>query len=254
MIKSLTCACAPGESVREKFENIKKAGFDGVEVDTSIDDAARKEIKELAAEIGLKIIGVVSSSNWAYPMSSSDDAIIEKAVELMKRSIDDCIYYGCNTVLLVPGIVSSDVTYETAMVNSKANIQKVISYAEEKKVYICLENVWNKFLLSPIEFKEFIISFNCEYVKAYFDIGNIQLYGYPQHWIKSLGSLIKKIHIKGFHTPTRNFVPMCDSDIDFKACMEALKEIGYDDSINAELGPDDRGLVGILEDLNAIMN
>jgi len=202
----------------------------------------------------MKIHGIMNSGGWSTPMTSNDPEVIKKAVACVKRSIDDAAFYGANAILLVPGIVNEEINYETAMVNAKKNIKKVVKYAEEKKIYVCIENVWNKFLLSPIEFRNFVLYFKSDYVQAYFDVGNIVLYGYPQQWIITLGSLIKKVHIKGFDSATRNFVPLLKGTINWEAVMKAFREIGYDGSFNAELGADERGYKGISDDIDVILS
>lgn len=107
---------------------------------------------------------------------------------------------------------------------------------------ICIglfENVWNKFLLSPMEFSRYLDEFEDATVTAYFDVGNIVLYGYPQHWIRSLGSRISKVHIKGFNANESRFTYLIeDCTIDWNAVMSALEDIGYDDYMTAELPVD----------------
>ncbi len=252
MIKSIYYTCIPGGSIEEKFANLKQCGFPGVEVPTTKNDQERADFKAMSEKYGITIHSIMAVGNWATPISSDQPEVVEKSLESLRRSIDDAVFFGATTVLLVPGVVNEENPYEKVLVNAKANIAKIIPYAEEKKIYVCLENVWNKFLLSPIEFRDFVSGFNSKYIMAYFDVGNIVLYGYPQHWIKSLGSLIKKVHIKGFDSPTRNFVPLLKGTIDWAAVMKAFREIGYDGYVNAELGVDERGLQGISDDMSEI--
>jgi hexulose-6-phosphate isomerase len=115
----------------------------------------------------------------------------------------------------------------------------MLEVAEEKKIDISLENVWNKFLLSPTEFAQYVDQFNSEYVTAYFDIGNIALYGFPHQWIRTLGSRISKVHVKGFDSGTRQFTStLLGGDLDWGASMDALSDIGYDGWVTAEMGQD----------------
>nr|MBQ4317784.1 TIM barrel protein [Clostridia bacterium] len=137
---------------------------------------------------------------------------------------------------------------------SRMTIEAVIPFAKENGVIIAIENVWNKFLLSPREMCEYIDSFDSEWVKAYFDVGNILLYGYPQHWIKSLGKRIQKVHIKGFKREGNqlNWVSLLKSESDWQAVMDAFKEVGYEGYLTAELSVDERGLEGMAEDIDAL--
>ena len=121
---------------------------------------------------------------------------------------------------------------------------------------IAVENVWNKFLLSPIEFARYVDEFESRYVAAYFDVGNIVLYGYPEQWIRTLGHRIKKVHIKGFHAGQRAFVGLLEGTIDWNAVMHSLADAGYDDYITAELGVNredpEGGVRKISEDMDKI--
>ncbi len=139
------------------------------------------------------------------------------------------------TVLVVPGVVNTDVSYDQAYEVSQKSIRELLATAEELDVMMCLENVWNKFLLSPLEMRDFIDSFDSPLVQAYFDVGNILLYGYPEQWIEILGPRIKKVHIKDFNVGTREFVGLLQGDVDYPTVMAAFRSIGYDGYITAEL-------------------
>jgi len=226
-------------SYRRKFELAKKAGFEGIEPVTIKTQRELEEVKKLSEETGLKISSIMNANHWQFPFSSNNSEDIEKAIAGMRRSLECAKILGADTVLLVPGVVKENLTYEEAMKNSSANIKKIIPEYEEKKVFIGIENVWNKFLLSPIEFKDYIDSFQSPYVGAYFDVGNILLYGYPQHWIKTLGKRIKKIHLKDFKLASKSFVYLGEGDVNWKEVIRALREIGYDDYLSSELPPDE---------------
>ena len=247
-----------GYSYREKFELAKRAGFDGVEVSTVESQSELEEIKRASEETGVKVPSIMNEGHWQHPFSSKDSSDIEKAISGMRRSLECAEFLGADTVLLVPGLVKEDVTYEEAMKNSVANIKRIIPEYEAKGIFIGIENVWNKFLLSPIEFKEYLDGFGSDIVKAYFDVGNILLYGYPEHWIRSLGKRIKKVHLKDFRLSSKSFVYLWQGDVNWKAVMEALKEVGYDDYLTAELPPDKSDPEGrvhkISEDMDRIMN
>ncbi len=112
--------------------------------------------------------------------------------------------------------------------------------AEQYQVNIGIENVWNKFLLSPLEMRDFIDKIGSKYLGSFFDVGNILAFGYPEHWIRILGKRIKKVHIKDFRKDIGNvtgFTSLLEGDVNWPAVMQALKEIGYNDFIIAELSP-----------------
>ena len=153
------------------------------------------------------------------------------------RSIDEAVQAGADVVLLVPAVVNEQITYEEAWERSQPEIRELAKYAEEKQVTIAIENVWNKFLLSPIEFARFVDEIDSPWVQAYFDVGNIVLYGYPEHWIRSLGSRIRRVHVKGFRRKDFSFVYLLEGSIDWKAVMQAFRDIGYDGYVTAEMPP-----------------
>lgn len=227
-----------GYSYEEKFELAKKAGFDGVQVPTIESQRELEEIKRTSEKTGLKISSIMNANSWQYPFSSKDSSDIEKALAGMRRSLECAEFLGVNAVLLVPAVVKTDLSYEEAMKNSRANIKRIIPEYEVRGICIGIENVWNKFLLSPIEFRDYVDSFKTETVRAYFDVGNILLYGYPQHWIKTLGKRIKKIHLKDFKLASKSFVYLWEGDVNWKEVMAALHKVGYDDYLTAELPSD----------------
>jgi len=219
----------------EKFALARKAGFDGVEIGTISDPEECREIKRAADDEGILIPSVMDSLHWKCPQSSPDPAIRQQGIDNLKRSLETASIVGADTVLLVPGVVTVDVSYEEAYNQSLASMEQVKRLAEEYKICVGLENVWNKFLLSPLEFRDFIDKVDSPYVKAYFDVGNIILYGYPEHWINILGNRIKKVHIKNFLRSTYTFTHLLYGDVNWKMVIKALKNIGYDDFLTAEL-------------------
>ncbi len=252
--KSIYIGCIPGATNEEKFANAAKCGFAAIEPSGVATDAEREALKVLYTKYNLVCPSVMTSGNWEFSPSSPDPEVREKAAQCFRNAILTAKYLGADTILAVPGKVDPNTTYEEAWENSRKTIEVVIPFAAENGVVIAIENVWNKFLLSPREMCEFIDSFNSEWVKAYFDVGNILLYGYPQHWIRSLGSRIKKVHIKGFKRDGSNllWVSLLQSESDWQAVMDSFKAIGYDGYFTAELGVDERGLEGMAADIDAI--
>ncbi|OPZ74511.1 MAG: fructoselysine 3-epimerase [Actinobacteria bacterium ADurb.Bin444] len=142
---------------------------------------------------------------------------------------------GTDVVLVVPGVVTEDVSYKAAYEISRRSLQELLPVAEETGVIIALENVWNRFLLSPLEMRDFVDGFQSPLVQAYFDVGNILLYGFPHHWIEVLGTRIKRVHVKDFDSNTRQFVGLLQGSVDYPRVMAALRGVGYDGYITAEL-------------------
>jgi L-ribulose-5-phosphate 3-epimerase len=184
-----------GKTIAEKFEAVKAAGFDGLEADSHLD---RKEMISARDKTGLIISSVCDSRHWDNPLSSPDPEVRKKGVEALIVALEDAKAYGADTVLLVPGRVTETVSYDQCWDRSIAEIKKAIPVAEKLGVKIAVENVWNSFLLSPLEAARYVDQFQSPAVGFYFDIGNIVQFGWPEQWIRILGKRIARIHIKEF--------------------------------------------------------
>ena len=222
-------------STEEKFKVIKRAGYEGVEVPTIEDPAQVDEFKQAASETGIKIHSIMNSKHWRYPFSSSDPEMVKTGMEGMKTSLDNARAFGADTVLLVPAVVNPETSYKDAYVRSQKYIRELLPLEKELNIIIAIENVWNKFLLSPLELARYVDEFESPYLKAYFDCGNIALYGYPHDWIRTLGRRIVNVHIKGFHVKEFKFVNLGDGTIDWLEVRRAFSDIGYSGYMGAEL-------------------
>jgi len=241
--------------IKKCFKLAKDAGFDGVEV--ALDEngpvslASTKEemleLKAYAESLGLKLYSVASGLYWSYNYTSEVEANREKAKSITRKQLEIASWLGCDTILVVPGavnvafepgseIVEYDVVYERAL----AALKELAPYAEELKVSIGVENVWNKFLLSPVEMADFIDKVGSDYVGSYFDVGNVLYIGYPEHWIKALGSRIKKVHFKDYRREAGGlcgFVDLLSGDVNWPAVMAQFEKVGYDGWVTAEMLP-----------------
>lgn len=230
-------------SIRDRLKLARDCGFEQVECPTTPDQKEAAEIKDGAASAGIKIHGVMNMDHWKYPLSSADPAVVQRSLEGARTSLRNAHFWGANTVLIVPGVVDAKTSYADAYTRSQANIRKLLPLAEELRVIIAIEEVWNKFLLSPLEFARYVDEFKSQWVRAYFDVGNVVLYGYPQDWIRILGKRIVKLHIKDFSfrtdPTTKNKVAawtaLREGDIDWKAIYNALSDIGFHGTATVEL-------------------
>ncbi|HEV2418073.1 MAG TPA: sugar phosphate isomerase/epimerase family protein, partial [Terriglobia bacterium] len=172
-----------------------------------------------------------------YPLSSADPAVVEKSLAGMRTSLHNAKLWGARSVLLVPAVVNEQTSYRDAWVRSQAQIRKLIPLAEELRVVIALEEVWNKFLLSPLEFARYVDEFKSPWIGAWFDVGNVVLYGYPQDWIRTLGHRIVDVHVKGFKRTGScyEWVNIGDGDIDWPEVRKAFSEVGYHGAAITEL-------------------
>lgn len=232
-----------GDTVVAKFAAAKAAGFVGVEMD-SPSDLDRAEVLAARDAAGIAIPGVVDSVHWKDTLSHPDEAVRARGLEGLKTALRDAATYGASTVLLVPAVVSEQVSYADAYRRSQAQIRKALPLAEELGVKIAFENVWNHFLLSPLEAARYVDEFESPMAGWYFDVGNIVNYGWPAHWIEALGERIVKLDIKDFSRAKRDGeglwkgfgVEIGEGDAGWAQVRAALAEIGYAGWATAEVG------------------
>lgn len=232
-------------SWHDRFALAKAVGFDGIEMQTVTDQAVAEEIAKASQATGLVIHSVMNSAHWQYPLSSPDPDVVKKSVEGMKTSLMNAALWKAGIVLLVPAVVDAKTTYAEAWARSVPVIrQQLIPVAEGFRVQIGIEEVWNKFLLSPLEFNRYIDEFRSPVVKAYFDVGNIVFYGYPQDWIRTLGRRIARIHLKDFKLdrPAGKFEwkNIGEGDIDWVEVRKALNEAPNATWVTTEIAGGDR--------------
>jgi hexulose-6-phosphate isomerase len=242
--KGILLGMLPGTlTIAERFALAKECGFESMECGTEHDLRVAGEIKAASEKSGLPVHSVMNRDHWKYPLSSPDASVVARSVQGMETSLGNAKLWGAETVLLVPAVVTPEVSYKEAWDRSTEQIRKMIPLAEKLKVVIAVEEVWNKFLLSPLEFAAYVDQFKSPWVKAYFDVGNMVLYGFPQDWIRTLGKRIVKVHFKDFsfrNNPqikkrAADFVNLREGDIDWKAVHKALAEIGYKGDATVEL-------------------
>src|SRR4051794_8428208 len=224
-------------SILERFQMAREAGFEEIECPTTPDSAKAEEMLAASKNAGLRIHSVMNQEHWRSPLSSGDPAVVDKSMEGMQTSLKNAKLWGADTVLLVPAVVDPATSYAQAWERSQKQIRKLIPLAQEMKVIIGVEEVWNKFLLSPLEFARYVDDFKSPWIRAYFDVGNVAISGYPQDWIRTLGKRIVKVHIKDFAFKKRvaEFTPLLDGEIDWHAVHSALADIGYKGTATVEL-------------------
>ena len=224
-------------SYGDRFKLARDAGFEVVQVPTEPDVHKAEDIKKAADSAGIHIDSVMNMDHWKYPLSSSDHEAVEKSLAGMRTSLHNAKLWGADTVLLVPAVVDAKTSYHDAWQRSQKEIRSLLPLAEELKVIIAIEEVWNKFLLSPLEMAKYIDEFQSPWIKAWFDVGNVVLYGYPQDWIHTLGKRIVKVHLKDFKRKDDGYawVNLGDGDVDWSAVRQAFADIGYSGSAITEL-------------------
>jgi len=224
-------------SYADRFKLVRDAGFQVVQALTEPDERNAAAMQQAADAANIRIDSVMNVDHWRYPLSSSDPAVVAKSLGGMRASLQNAKLWGSDAVLLVPAVVNPQTSYRDAWTRSQAQIRTLIPLAEQLKVVIAIEEVWNKFLLSPLEMVQYIGELHSPWVQAWFDVGNVVLYGYPQDWIRTLGKRIVKVHLKDFKRTADGYawVNLGDGDVDWPAVRQAFTDIGYGGSVIAEL-------------------
>jgi hexulose-6-phosphate isomerase len=247
-------------SVRDKFQLLVDLGFDGVELD-SPSGLDPDEVLAARDATGIEIPGVVDSVHWRATLSDPDESVRAEGRRALEGALADCKRFGGTTVLLVPAVVNAQVSYDQAWERSRVEIARVLPRAEELGVKIAIENVWNQFLLSPLEAARYVDSFESDWIGWHFDVGNVVNYGWPEQWVRILGKRILKLDIKEFSRKKRDAeglwkgfgVELLEGDCNWPAVMAALDEIGYGGWGTAEIpGGDRQRLTEIAERMDKI--
>jgi hexulose-6-phosphate isomerase len=229
--KGIWYASSPGKTVLAKFQAAKAAGFDGIEPHSHLD---QEEVLRARDATGLAIPSV-SCGQHSRGVTQADAAKRDEAVEGIKQALRDAKRYGASSILVVPGGVSVQVPYPAAYQRAQEALSKAVPLAEELGVKMAFENVWNHFLLSPLEATRFVDELHSPAAGWQFDVGNAIYLGWPEQWIRILGPRIQKLHIKEFSRkkmgekgPYAGFaVEYLEGDNDWPAVMKALDDIGY---------------------------
>ncbi len=251
MKKGINAWCFPdGYSLEEIFALAAECRYDTLEINMAEGEGAYLAlgmgpsdwdgIKALAVKYNVAVSSVSTSLHWRYPLTDGDAAKREKGRQIVREMLDVAAYIGCDTILVVPGAVTERVSYATAYARAQEAFKELRVYAEQKKVCIGVENVWNKFLLSPLEMARFIDEAGSPYIGAYFDAGNVLQFSFPEHWVEALGGRIKKVHIKDFDVKVGNmsgFRNLLQGSMNWDRLCAALKAAGYTGPLTAELSP-----------------
>jgi len=225
-----------GKTIEDKFAILRDTGFAGVEMDSpsniNLDDVLAAQ-----AKTGIKVHGLVDSKHWdrACYLNAPVESAQEAGVKALETALRDGKRLGCTSILLVPGVVNAELSYDDCWKLTQKNIRKALPLAKECNVKIAIENVWNNFILSPMEAARYVDDFNDPMIAWHFDIGNVINYGYPDQWVKILGKRTAKLHIKDFSRKKRNDeglwkgfdVELGDGDAGWASVMKALDEVGY---------------------------
>lgn len=221
-------------SIEDKFKLAKDIGIDGFEVRPTTDATEIKALQAASEKTGVKVHSIMFGG-WQPRLSTADPVAAQQCANALKETIQSAKELGADGVLLVPAVVDAETRYIDAYKRSQERLKPIIPVAEKAGVRILIENVWNNFLLSPLEFARYIDELDSPYLQAYFDVGNVVAFGWPQDWIRTLGHRIKKVHLKDFKKGPREWVNILDGDVNWPEVRKALHEVGYTGFLTCEL-------------------
>jgi len=246
------------EGTKDFAEAVKEAkalGYQGIEVclfpdgplSLDMNEAEIANIRSILDDAGIAAASVTCGALWENQLTSSDPARVSEGKRIVTQCLEVANQLGATGVLVVPGSVETFfmpeaeiVPYDVAIDRVEAAMKDLAPVAEKNRVAIGIENVWNKMFLSPVEARDFLDRIGSEYVGWFFDVGNILLIGFPEQWIRILGKRIKKVHVKDFRRSVGTidgFVDLLEGDVDWPEVMKALRDVGYDDFLIAEMIP-----------------
>jgi len=246
---------AGGMSSNECIMLAKRTGFDGIELglnetgELSLESTEKElvKIRSFAEDQGIELPSLTTGLYWSYSLTSNDKEVRNKAMDVVKKQLETASILGADTILVVPGAVGVDfipdsevVEYDVAYEYSLEALSKLKNDVESIGINIGLENVWNKFLLSPLEMREFIDKIGSKYIGIYLDVGNVVYSGYPEHWVKIMGERIKKVHLKDYRREVGSiagFVDLLAGDVDYPKVVNELNKVGYCGYLTAEMIP-----------------
>lgn len=218
-------------SVMEKFQAVKAAGFAGVEPMSHMN---QDEVVKALEATGLKAASVCCNTHWSQPLSHPDEKKRQEGLEGVLIALKDAKRYGATSILLVPGVVNKDVTYDDCFKRSINEIRKALPLAKELNVKIAVENVWNNFITKPEQAKAFLDEIDSPMVGWHLDVGNTVRFNPPETWIPVLGKRIVKLHIKEYSKTKGRVnayegfnVQFFEGDNNWTAIMKALDDVGY---------------------------
>ena len=245
----------------EMFRQVKEAGFDGIELNVDAvgskshsltfetSDSELEHIKNLSKRHELGIASISSSLYWTYGIGAADEKAREMSKQILRAQLKFAKALDAPGILVVPGGIQEQNSIAKAYETSIRTIMEMSPEIMEAQIYAGMENVWNGFFMSPYDLSVFVDKIDNPYVCAYFDVGNVVAFSWPEYWIEVLGERAKLIHIKGFKRGSEafgglntggTFVDLLEGDIKWDAVIAALRKTGFNSYLTAELPAPDK--------------
>ncbi|MCL5065421.1 MAG: sugar phosphate isomerase/epimerase [Firmicutes bacterium] len=235
----------PGTPIPEALNLAAEHGFDGVELILEEKDLSGPlhrfdQARSMAQDLELELPSLATDLYWRFPLSSGDLKVRDRARQVLDRQFEVAVRLGCSAILVVPGLVTPEESYDRVYDRALEALTAATAAAKDAGVTLAVEEVWNRFLLSPLEFRTFLDTIKSPFVKAYFDVGNVLLYAYPEQWIRILADRIACVHVKDFRRAIgtmEGFTHLLQGDVDWPQVIQALRDIGYAGYVSAEIPP-----------------
>ncbi len=236
-----------GMSLDDLLSLCKKAGYEavelsfreGAELDINMSDSDIRDVAKKCADAGVEIASIIGGYKDNGNMLSLDPEQRKKGAKSIRRILEIGSVLGTDGMLLHPGQLTSEGRYQDAWNGLLCELKELAPMAESCKVTILRSKMSGiNFFVSPREMREFVDAVGSNGVAVYLDTANMMAYGYTEHWIRELGSRIKKVHFKDFKRSTHSFVNLLDGDTDWALVMKEFRTIGYDSCVVHEVGGD----------------
>jgi L-ribulose-5-phosphate 3-epimerase len=260
----ISCLILPSDwSLSDIVRETKKAGYEALElvlrdrgeVSLETPEAELRKLADYARDEGMYLASVCPSLGEMRPnLTHPDPQVRARSVDTFKLAMDAVAAMGIDNLLVVPGGVTEDVAYDEAYFRALEGMQALAPHAEAVGVNLAIEYVWNKFLLSPLEFARFCDEVGSERVGFFFDTGNMVIMGYPEQWARILGRHLMKVHFKDFKRQGYQWTPLLEGDVNFPAVMAELRKIGYDDALISEVSPATASIEATAQAIHRIMD
>lgn len=240
----VTQIIVPG-SLKDLLQLCQDAGYEAVELsfgegrdpDINLDDAGIKAVAQQCREAGVALTSLIARYKSGSYLSR-DPELRQAARKSLSRALEIAELLGAQTVLLHPGQVEAGASYVETYAQFIKDMKDIAPEAEARGVNIGIENVWNRFMLSPKEACDIVDAIGSPRVGVYLDTGNMMSYGYPEQWICDLGPRIKAVHFKDFKRREHRFVPLMDGDCPWPTVVEELRKVGYAGPVIHEVSGD----------------
>ena len=209
----------------EQMKKLKDLGFDGIE--GSAPGLKAEAMKKACTKHNLPMHGVVYSKHWHTRLSDANPQVREKSREGLAQAIRESHAVGGTSVLLVPGkVTGANENHQHVWDRSIEQIRQVTPLAQELKIHVLIETVWNGFCYKPEQFRDYIDAIDSPWVQAYYDIGNMQKFAPSHEWIRILGKRTVKLDIKDWGSKN-GFCPLGRGDVDWKKVRHELENIEF---------------------------